>query len=158
MKFLAKVRKYLLLQFQSSSDIVAGTLLDQASAKIRVTLQLGHNDGSECTSYRSKKPRSFFIIHTNGIHHLWLRFCGCPGSASEYEQLMNARLFPSTLKKPTNAFTFAVFKHFHLLNVESKISAYDFMGTLSRLTDNVNTHRRTVRISVIAAFPHPCMY
>ncbi|KAJ7304705.1 hypothetical protein DFH08DRAFT_825282 [Mycena albidolilacea] len=45
----------------------------------------------------------------------------------------------ATAKDPGTAFTFSVLKEFSLHNLESKKAAYDYLGALSRLTDNAFT-------------------
>ncbi|TFK35116.1 hypothetical protein BDQ12DRAFT_726248 [Crucibulum laeve] len=56
------------------------------------------------------------------------------------KQLLRAGLFPSTTLRPVMAFTFEVLDQFHLHHLESKESAYDFIGALWRLTDNAFAH------------------
>ena len=83
----------------------------------------------------------FQLFHLNGCHGTKIRFCRCT-TASDREQLMNARLFPATLESPESAFTFELLKFFHLLQLQSKASTYDFAETLRRFSDNafpVNT-------------------
>ncbi|KIM35704.1 hypothetical protein M413DRAFT_51930, partial [Hebeloma cylindrosporum] len=53
---------------------------------------------------------------------------------------MRARLFPATMTQPTTAFTFRVLQQFHIHHLVSKESAYDFVGSLRRLTDNAFAH------------------
>jgi hypothetical protein len=79
----------------------------------------------------------FHIVDTNGIHCTRIRFCFCFGDGSNrVEQLMKARLFPATMRRPTMAFTWQVCHLFHILHLESKISTHDFIGSLRPLTDN----------------------
>lgn len=59
---------------------------------------------------------------------------------------MRAKLFPATMTQPTTAFTFQVLKLFHLLHLEGKLSAYDFIGALRRLSDNAFPQRIAVCI------------
>jgi len=62
---------------------------------------------------------------------------------------MRAKLFPATMTQPTTAFTFQVLKQFHLLHLEGKLSAYDFIGALRRLSDTAFPQRIAV-CSVVA--------
>ncbi|KAF8955769.1 hypothetical protein BDZ97DRAFT_1709000 [Flammula alnicola] len=96
---------------------------------------LGHH-GSHCPNPASETDLLFHFIDTNGIHNTKVRFCGCPGAPKRYQQLMKIGFFPATLDRPSTAFSFRLLKQFHLLHLESKTAAYDFIGTLRRLTDN----------------------
>ncbi|KAF7294743.1 hypothetical protein MIND_01011700 [Mycena indigotica] len=61
----------------------------------------------------------------------WLRV------VSIWEQLIEARLFPASWKRPETAFTFTALRHFHILSLTSKITPYDYVRSLSKLTDSV---------------------
>lgn len=102
-------------------------------------IQLGHMHDKHLCSGSSSIP--FNVTHTNGIHSTRLRFCGCPGAEDRVTQLMHANLFPATPSEPRSAFTFAVIKHFHMHNLQSKCGSFDFIHSLRRLTDNVLTHK-----------------
>jgi hypothetical protein len=91
----------------------------------------------------------FHVIDTNGIHQTKIRFCACEGFADRPDQLMCADLFPATMKQPTTAFTFHVLRQFHLHHLEGKVSAYDFIGALRRLSDNAFPQRIPVCLEVI---------
>ena len=105
-------------------------------------IQLGHvfdNEASPCSGSGSSIP--FIITHTNGVHSTRLRFCGCLSAEDKVPQLMAAQLFPGTPSEPESAFTFAVLKHFHMHNLQSKCGAFDYMLSIRRLTDNVFTSK-----------------
>jgi CxC2 like cysteine cluster associated with KDZ transposases len=106
------------------------------------SINLGHN-GLPCPSKHASNLL-FCLIATNGIHNTKIRFCFCQGSPNRTEQLMRARLFPATVTQPVMAFTFQVLQQFHLHHLESKESAYDFIGALRRLTDNAFPQRVSV--------------
>jgi hypothetical protein len=58
---------------------------------------------------------------------------------SEYyklDQLLEAGLFPASVKQPSLAFTFNVLKDFHLHTLKSKKSAYDSISALHQQTNN----------------------
>jgi len=99
-------------------------------------VSLGHG-GMPCPKVGpSTSAVNFIIVDTNGIHETRLSFCGCVDAGDRVKQLMGAQLFPSTTTQPTLAFTFRVLKDFHLQTLESKKSAYDYIGALRRLTNN----------------------
>lgn len=102
------------------------------------TIYLGHN-GDDCPN--PSPEMHFTVATTNGIHATLLRYCQCIGGPRSVlkRQLMKARLFPGTMRDPRTAFTFSLLKNFHLHNLESKKAAYDYLGAITRLTDNVCT-------------------
>lgn len=122
-----------------------GYFVTKDIAELGHSIHLGH-DGLNCPSPATGHDVSFIIVDTNGIHHSKVRFCGCRSSEQEdrVAQLMSARLFPSTLTRPTMAFTFNVLKSFHLHHLQSKESAGDFVESLRRLTDNAFTWKISV--------------
>lgn len=99
-------------------------------------IQLGHTTRQPC--YLPKPPYSddFVVIDSNGIHSVTLRFCGCESAATPVQQLLRHRLFPASTDKPRTAATFRVLEEYHLLSLESKVSAYHFYSSLVRRTDN----------------------
>ncbi|KIM36002.1 hypothetical protein M413DRAFT_20657 [Hebeloma cylindrosporum] len=103
------------------------------------SVNLGHC-GRPCPSQHAANLK-FTIIDINGIHQTKIRFCSCEGFPIRTEQLMRAKLFPATMTQPTTAFTFPVLKQFHLLHLEGKLSAYDFIGALRRLSDSAFPQR-----------------
>jgi hypothetical protein len=52
------------------------------------------------------------------------------------QQLLRYQLFPATVQNPTTAATFRALRHFQLLNFEANCSAYDYIQTILRETDN----------------------
>jgi hypothetical protein len=102
-------------------------------------IQLGHTaERKPCPANTSSIP--FIITHTNGIHSTRLRICRCPAAPDKVTQLMQAGLFPATPADPKSAFTFATLREFHMHGLQSKSSAFDYILSLRRLTDNVLTH------------------
>lgn len=118
---------------------------DLSGISLDFSIPFGHG-GNCCPSLLSDDvPKEMTLVDVNGIHRTRVRFCACAGLPNRAEQLMTSGFFPSSLKRPRMAFSFAILHHFHLLQLESKTSAYDFCGTLRRLTDNVFTHRVPVK-------------
>lgn len=110
-------------------------------------IHLGHH-GDDCPNPASDIDLFFHVVDTNGIHNTKIRFCRCAGSPDRLAQLVKCDLFPATVKRPTMAFTFAVLHQFHVQHLESKISAYDFIGSLRRLTDNAFASQVSVGVSL----------
>ncbi|KAJ3493118.1 hypothetical protein NLJ89_g11089 [Agrocybe chaxingu] len=103
-------------------------------------IHLGHC-GNTCPNPASDANLLFHLIDVNGVHETKIQFCGCPGALERPYQLLTHRLFPATLRQPKTAFTFQTLKTFHILHLESKVAAYDFIGSLRRLTDNMFAHK-----------------
>ncbi|KDQ25249.1 hypothetical protein PLEOSDRAFT_1045089, partial [Pleurotus ostreatus PC15] len=100
-------------------------------------LQLGHPVGETCTNPVRAFRNSFVVIASHGVIPVTLDFCGCMGHSAHDVQLLRARLFPATSTDPRTAATFEVLRLFQLLSFSSKVSAYEFYNTLSRLTNNL---------------------
>ena len=83
--------------------------------------------------------KGFTIVDVNGIHSVTLRPCACAGAPHTRTQLLAASLFPATLDEPNTTFTFEVLDTFQLINLQGKLSAYDFYYSLDRKTDNTGT-------------------
>lgn len=86
----------------------------------------------------------FVIINVNGIHEVGLDFCDCEMSKPHFIQILRYGLYPATVDRPKTAATFAVLKHFQMLNFESKASVFEFYNTLSCLTDNTGLFKPKV--------------
>ena len=74
------------------------------------------------------------IVHQNGVHHLPLIACTCDGPDALYGNLMYCRLVPATFSHCKTLFTIQVLDDFRLLNLECKVSAYQYFHKLCRLT------------------------
>jgi hypothetical protein len=100
-------------------------------------VQLGHPPGQCCINpTRSSTDDAFIVIDCNGIHEITLDFCGCETAQTRTKQLLRACLFPATTRDPCTAATFLVLEQFHLLALESKVSAYEFYHALRWRSDN----------------------
>ncbi|KAE9398182.1 hypothetical protein BT96DRAFT_822298 [Gymnopus androsaceus JB14] len=84
-------------------------------------------------------PYKMTVVHTNGVHAIRIRHCYCDGSPDYMKQCMMARLFPATPKNPRTLMMFCVLDEYHEHNLSSKLSAYDYVGALHRLTDGAFT-------------------
>ncbi|KZV60063.1 hypothetical protein PENSPDRAFT_594542 [Peniophora sp. CONT] len=104
--------------------------------KISASVNLGHG-GDPCPHANS--TIEFTLVEPNGVHSTRLRLCKCLNAPDRVAQLMRAGFFPATIREPSTAFSFELLKDFHMHHLESKKSAYDYMGAVVRLTDNVFT-------------------
>lgn len=105
-------------------------------------IPLGH-DGAPCPN--SSKPLMLTLVELNGVHATTVTFCGCPNHPDKWTQLFNANFFPATVAEPQTAFSFQLLRNWQITTLQSKITAYDFIRGLRRLTDNVFTGNVPVR-------------
>ena len=87
----------------------------------------------------ASEPYLFTITSCNGIHGTRLRFCECVGGPTHLEQLLDARMCPSTIKDPKSAFDFDVLKLHDLLLMKCHASTISYIEVLRRLTDGAFT-------------------
>jgi hypothetical protein len=80
---------------------------------------------------------SMVVIDTTGIHTVSYRYCGCASSQniSNLGMLMRNGWYPASLTDPSTCATFRVLDLFCLLNVIGNVNAHDFVMTLERQTD-----------------------
>lgn len=103
-----------------------------------VTLNFGH--GAQRCPCSELDNKSFTIVDLNGVHEVAVHWGAC-GASLEYrsrvQQLLRHNFFPSSPDSPRIAFTFRAMRHFHLSNLQGRVSAWDWCKTLTRYTDNV---------------------
>jgi hypothetical protein len=78
-------------------------------------------------------------MNVSGIHTITLRFCRCIGVSHPHKQLLAATWFPVSINWPNITFTFDVLNTFQLINLQGKLSAYDFYNLLEHKTNNTRT-------------------
>ena len=76
--------------------------------------------------------RLMTAIHTSGVHHLPIVFCGCSRAAVEDIQLLWVGLYPSTYKSCQTVFTFQLLDDYLLENLECKTSATHYYSKLRK--------------------------
>lgn len=109
-------------------------------------MQLNHWGRHTCSNPEANAGEAFTVIDLDAIHSISINFCACGhGTQSRYVQLLRAGLFPVTSEHPRAAITFRTLEVFELLSYESKVSAYEYYRTLSRLTDNTGMKTSPVR-------------
>jgi hypothetical protein len=114
-------------------------------------MQLGHPIGEKCLNPERSTDDDFTVISAHGIQSTAIDFCGCGKSSQDHViQLLRARLFPATIKYPKTAATFDCLETFEKLSYVSKISAFEYYHTLSRLADDTGT--KTPKVSLYQVF------
>ncbi|KAG6836043.1 hypothetical protein H0H93_012007 [Arthromyces matolae] len=99
----------------------------------KMIFQLGHG-GLSCP-FAQPGHKDFVLLHVNGIHTFQINYCGCNPEYQPYQQLLDVAWFPATPLEPQTAATFDVLRQFHVLNLQGKVSGYDFYKSLELLTD-----------------------
>jgi hypothetical protein len=112
-----------------------------------LTYQLGHFSGEECEFGRLNLPvKGFTVLHNNGIHVVDINFCGCPEAPRLADQLLDIGWYPATTKDPSTAATVSLLRHFHKLNLQARVTAYDFYNALLLLTNAAGLKKIPVRV------------
>ncbi|KAF6748329.1 hypothetical protein DFP72DRAFT_992237 [Ephemerocybe angulata] len=107
--------------------------------RLGLRVQLGHVGTSQCPLPQQAWRDEFVVVAPNGVHEIGLDFCSCPGSPDHVVQLLRARLFPATVKRPKTAATFGALKLLQMLTFTAKISCQEFTRAMDRLTGNTGT-------------------
>lgn len=111
-------------------------------------------------TYNSKPPGATLnghnvvtVVHTNGIHHLPVVRCGCPGrDGAVVEDLLRLNMCPASFTAIRTVFTTDVLEDSRLCNFECHTTSLQYYQKLRRLTNPafpesvpVNTIRRHFR-------------
>ena len=106
--------------------------------ELGLVLYLGHG-GEACPHTTTRSGiQPMTIVDTTGIHEVAVGWCRCANHPAFADQLLSRRFIPATVTRPKTAFTFRVLKLFQMLNHVAKTTPWDFTGTITRLTDNLN--------------------
>ncbi|KAF8503805.1 hypothetical protein F5888DRAFT_1606584, partial [Russula emetica] len=97
-------------------------------------IQLGHTYGHLCPT-RTLANATFTVIHSNAIHTIAIDQCRCHALPLS-KQLLCIGWWPATPLDPRSAATFEVLRHYHLLNLQGKVTGYSFYQALEYQTDN----------------------
>jgi hypothetical protein len=95
------------------------------------------------------------VVHTNGIHNIAMISCECQGHDMLPNDLIAARLLPTSFERIRTLFTAQLLDHSRLCNLELKSSAYHYYHLLQRVTNPmepakvVNLYREFRRMSRI---------
>ena len=119
-----------------------------------VVLYVGH-EGHPC-SYVRTDPRPMHVVSTHGVHNIKIGFCACPDPSTgsprpDAVQLLASGFWPASWDRPQTVFTIQVLKDFTLLSNQAHVNAHDYYEVLRRKTDNVGSHKVTVRLALCLA-------
>ncbi|KAF9017820.1 hypothetical protein BDZ89DRAFT_1140448 [Hymenopellis radicata] len=108
-------------------------------ADLGLRVQVGHPPGEACCNPFRGDP-NFTIIDVDGIYRVNIDYCNCHMVQPRDVQLLRSRLYPATSVSPETCATFRCLETFQIMSFMSKVSAYEFYWSLSRLTENLGTH------------------
>ncbi|KAF8218463.1 hypothetical protein L208DRAFT_1351219, partial [Tricholoma matsutake] len=74
------------------------------------------------------------IVHSNGVHHLPIQWCRCPGHIPDDIQALDLQFFPASFKQVKTLFTFEGLDSFLAKKQECKSSAWHYYQKLRRFT------------------------
>ena len=115
-------------------QIWSGTYFKRTSLReAGFVLRPSHLKGEQCIT--AAPAVDLVVLHLNGMHTVAAEFCKCGGS-SRRTQLLRLGWWPATPFDPRTCATMAVLRHFHLLNLQGKVTAYDYYRALHLGTDN----------------------
>ncbi|KII90687.1 hypothetical protein PLICRDRAFT_61446, partial [Plicaturopsis crispa FD-325 SS-3] len=125
-----------------------GSFFVRSSLKeLGLRIQLGHPVGEECINPETAFGDDFVVLDVDSIHEVHLDYCACESAQPRHVQLLRMRLFPATVVNPKTAATFGLLKHFDLVNLEGKTTAFGFYQALAHRTDNTGIYTPKDRYS-----------
>ncbi|KAF8218629.1 hypothetical protein L208DRAFT_1349316 [Tricholoma matsutake] len=80
------------------------------------------------------------IVHDNGVHHLPVQWCQCPGHLPEDIQALDLQFFPASFKRVRTLFSFQGLDAFLAENQECKSSAWHYYQKLRRFMSGSFPH------------------
>lgn len=98
-------------------------------------LELHLNHGTSC-ELSVPCHTSMLVLHTNGIHEVAIKYCGCTRVLPHYQQLLRRGLYPATQVTVKTCVTFELLRQFHLISLTTKTSTYDLYRALEKMTSN----------------------
>lgn len=121
--------------------IQAGHEQDEAAHKQD---EAAHKQDGPVCAHPVFKSTTFEVLDLTGQHTVTISFCGCSGAPHQRVQLLRLGWFPATTNRPNTAFTFDLLNTFQLINLQGKLSVYDFYQSLLHKTDNMGVARASI--------------
>jgi hypothetical protein len=76
-------------------------------------------------------------VHNTGVFDLKILYCICPNASDRGEQLLQAQMFPSSIKNIETVFTSSVLDDFLVDNLECKTTAQQYFSKLRSITNQM---------------------
>jgi hypothetical protein len=111
--------------------------------KLGLVTSFGHN-GDPCPTATLTYPLD--VLHIDGFHRITIGYCACSPSLPLHLQLFDGKLFPASIDHPKTAFTFELLRHYQIHHLEGKGSAYTYIQSLYRLTNDEGLSDIPVRV------------
>jgi hypothetical protein len=105
-------------------------------------IQLGH-DGYPCP-IPAENTSTLIVVDVTGVHRIRVRYCDC-GQIERYIQLLRAKMYPSSEKRPSSAWTFNLLDTYLKISLQGKVSLYDFYNAILHRSHNAATSDQLVR-------------
>ncbi|GBE79492.1 hypothetical protein SCP_0206920 [Sparassis crispa] len=102
--------------------------------ELGLVVQLGHRPSILCSLH--DEPHSITVLHTNRVHTMKVTFCACSG-VPEHKQFLQFGWWPATPLELQSCTTMHLLHLFHTLNLQGKVTAYDFYKSLELMMDNM---------------------
>lgn len=127
-----------------------GTHFTLVSLKdLGAVFRLGHTRNSLCSIPSPQTTLTIFDI--TGVHAISITYCECNPDEStipSFIQLLRARWFPATWRRPSTTFTFRLLNFLHKLHSNCKVNLYDFHATITTVSDNAGLRKPVVSPSL----------
>lgn len=121
-----------------------GNFLEVTSlSSLGLSISFGHG-GNACPVARATHTLAAF--HIDGFHTISVVFCHCESSPAPHFQLFNNKLFPASFDNPKTVFTFELLRQFRIHHLEGKGSAYSYINSLYRLTNDAGSLENPGRV------------
>lgn len=137
-----------------------GAMWKPASLKeLGVKLNLGHGGNPCLADLEGKNATDITVVDLNGVHEVSVRWCSCtlnPTYNGRMQQLLRQGFFPSSPDIPRTVFTFRAMRHFHLSQLQGRMSVWDWCNTIHRYSENVV--KISVKASEFAEFYSLCSF
>ena len=99
-----------------------------------LVVQLNHS--SIFCEYPISCHGAMLILHSNGIHQVAIRYCGCSKAIPQHLQLLCRGLYPASQISVKTCTSFQLLNLLHKLSLTTKSSTYNFYRVLEKLTNN----------------------
>ncbi|ESK83544.1 hypothetical protein Moror_11304 [Moniliophthora roreri MCA 2997] len=142
---------------QKRAEVNKRLNLERADEQMKVTHytkdQRTCRHGGDPCPHSSKTFKRLTLMHTNGITDILVNFCFCSEHLDDFEQLLDLRLFPATVKRVETVFSFELLDEFHLHTLTNKKAVFDYYDALQHKTNLVlpqnapNCYQLLIRVS-----------
>ena len=99
-----------------------------------LVVQLNHS--STFCEHPIPSHSAMLVLHSNGIHQVALRYCGCSKAIPQHLQLLRRGLYPASQLSVKTCASFQLLDLLHKLSLATKSSTYNFYRALEKLTNN----------------------